>query len=92
MSRFQVAPLLLAFCAVAVAALAVGPFLYRSLLPAAAGTPAAGCSFVAVSGGLFVVLVAAAIWLLRRRRKPREADLDRRLREAALRKDDEGQS
>jgi MYXO-CTERM domain-containing protein len=74
----------LAFCAAAVAALAIGPFIYRSMLPAAAGAPPASCSFVVVTGGLFALLVAAAIWLLRRRRRSREPDLDRRLREAVL--------
>ena len=49
--------LLLVLCAVAVAALAVGPFLYRSLLPEAAGTPATPCGFVAVTVGLFLLLV-----------------------------------
>ncbi|MFQ5350638.1 MAG: hypothetical protein ACE5EG_09375 [Thermoanaerobaculia bacterium] len=66
------------------AALAVGPFLYRSLLPATAPAPAAGCSFVVVTGSLFALFVAAAIWLLRRRRRSREPELDRRLWEAAL--------
>ena len=68
----------------AVAALAVGPFLYRSMLPAAAAVPATGCSFAIVTGGLFVLFVAAAIWLLRRRRQVREPELDRRLWEATL--------
>ncbi len=79
----------MAFCAAAVGALAVGPFLYRSMLPAAAGAPSAGCSFVAVTGGLFVLLVAATIWLLRRRRRSREPEIDRRLRDAVLGKDDQ---
>jgi hypothetical protein len=74
----------LAFCAAAVAALAVGPFLYRSVLPASASAPTAGCTFVAITGGLFMTLVAATIWLLHRRREPAEEDLDRRLWERAL--------
>ncbi len=68
----------------AVAALAAGPLLYRSLLPEAASAPAAGCSFALVTGGLLALLVAATIWLLRRRRQARRPDLDRRLWEAAL--------
>lgn len=60
-------PLLLAAGAVAVAALAVGPFIYGSLLPGRTGAPPAGCSFLLVTGGLFVALAAAAIWQLRRR-------------------------
>jgi hypothetical protein len=74
---------------VAVAALAVGPLVYRSLLPGPANGPAAGCAFMAVTGGLFVLLVSAAIWLLRSRRQARQPDVDRRLWEAALGKDDE---
>ena len=81
----------MAFCALAGAALAVGPFLYRSLLPAAAGAPVAGCAFVAVTGGLFVLLAAGAFWLLSRRRRSRAPDRDRRLRQAVLGKSD-GQS
>ena len=67
----------------AVAALAVGPFLYRSLLPGTVGG-GAPCSFVLVTGGLFALLIAALVWQLRRRRKPRREELDRRLWEAAL--------
>ena len=70
------------------AALAVGPFLYRSLLPAASGAPVAGCAFVVVTGGLFVLLAGATFWLLSRRRKSRAPDLDRRLRQAVLGKND----
>ncbi len=73
----------------AVAALAIGPLLYRSMLPAAAGAPPASCSFVAATGGLFVLLVGATIWFVRRRRRPRDGDLDRRLWEAALGEDEE---
>ena len=71
------------------AALAVGPFLYRSLLPGEPAAPAAGCSFLLVTGGLVALLAAAAIWLLRRRRRSREPELDRRLWEAALGRRDE---
>lgn len=60
-------PLLLAASAVAVAALAVGPFVYSSLLPGRADAPPAGCCFLLVTGGLFVLLASAAIWQLRRR-------------------------
>jgi hypothetical protein len=73
---------------VAVAALAVGPFIYRSLLPGAAAAPAAGCSFGLVLGGLFALLAAATIWLLRRRRHARRPELDRKLWEAALGRDE----
>ena len=73
----------------AVAALAIGPFLYRSMLPAAAGRPPVSCSFVAVTAGLFVLLVGTTIWLVRRHRQTRDPDLDRRLREAVLGEDDE---
>ena len=68
----------------AVAALAVGPFVYRSLLPGSPAGPAAGCSFLVITGGLVALLAAAAIWLLRRRRRSREPELDKRLWEAAL--------
>ena len=70
----------------AVAALAVGPFLYRSLLPAAPEAAGAGCSFLLLTGGLVALLVAATIWQLRRGRR-RERELDRRLWEAALGKE-----
>ena len=66
------------------AALAVGPFLYRSLLPDVPGASSAPCGFVAVTGGLFVLLVGAVIWQLRRRRRPPEAELDRRLWEVVM--------
>lgn len=69
----------------AVAALAIGPFLYRSLLPGTAEAPGAGCSFLLVIGSLFVLLAVAAVWLLRRRERDREPRLDRRLWEAMLR-------
>ena len=75
------------FCALAVAALAVGPFLYRSLLPAEAAEVDTGCSFLLVTGGLFALLVAAVIWQLRRRRQVGEPRLDRRLWEAAMGRD-----
>jgi hypothetical protein len=78
----------LALCAAAIAALAVGPFLYRSMLPAAAGEPAATCSFVAVTAGLFILLAAATVWLLWRRRQPGEPEFDRRLWEKALGRSD----
>jgi len=71
-----------------VAALAVGPFLYRSMLPAPAAEPVANCSFVVVTGGLFVLLVVATVWLLLRRRQSREPELDRRLWEAAVGKNE----
>ncbi len=73
----------------AVAALAVGPFLYRSLLPETEVAPPASCSFVLVTGGLVVLLVGATIWQLRRRRQARDPDLDHRLWEAVVGKDEE---
>ena len=84
MSGFRALPLLLALCALAVAALAVGPFLYRSLLPEAADVPATPCGFVAVTVGLFLFLLGAVVWQLRRRRRPPEAELDKRLWEAVM--------
>ena len=65
------------------AALAVGPFLYRSMVPAAADAPPAPCGFVAITGGLFLLLVGAVIWQLRRR-PPAEPEMDRRLWEAVM--------
>lgn len=76
--------MLLALCAAAVAALAAGPFLYRSLLPRETAGVEAGCSFVLVTGALFVLLVAALVWQLRRRRRPRQVEMDRRLWEAVM--------
>jgi lysylphosphatidylglycerol synthetase-like protein (DUF2156 family) len=87
-SGYRLAPLLLAFCAVAVAALAVGPFIYRSMLPASSEAPATGCAFLVVTGGLVLLLVGATIWQLRRSRRPAQPDLDRRLWEAALGEDE----
>ena len=65
------------------AALAIGPFLYRSLLPTPSGEPVATCSFLFITGGLFVLFAAAAIWLLRSRRS-RRPESDRGLREAVM--------
>ena len=71
------------------AALAAGPFLYRSLLPEAEHAQAPGCGFVLVIAGLLALLVGAAIWQLRRRRRPAEREMDKRLWEAAMGKDRE---
>ena len=84
MSGLRALPLLLALCALMVAALAVGPFLYRSLLPEASSAPATPCGFVAVTVALFLLLVGAVVWQLRRRRRPPEAELDKRLWEAVM--------
>ena len=65
------------------AALAVGPFLYRSLLPESE-VPPTGCSFVLVVAGLLALLVGATIWQLRRGRQGREPELDRRLWETLM--------
>lgn len=74
----------MAFCALAVAALAIGPFLYRSMLPTPSGEPVATCSFLFITGGLFVLFAAAAIWLLQRSRRSRRPESDRGLREAVM--------
>ena len=71
------------------AALAVGPFLYRSLLPEAEHARAPGCGFVLVIAGLLALLVGAAIWQLRRRRRPTEREMDKRLWEAVMGRDQE---